>query len=290
MPGAGSPPGEEDEQQGDPAADTAEASTTPGGADGTEESATPSDTVTLEDSEQAAASAGAESAEQAAAEAAGGGTEGGTEQEVLEAGIEAMENASSMPPGSTGDGEPGSRGGAPGGEEQAQAGAEGGSGSGEPGEAERLNAELNAALGRFDGAMLEERERIQTGSEKTGSGEAQAESVAMIDPEAGTEDVGAEGEYGSVREGRSGGGGEATANDSSSGSGMSTASGGTGRKGEYEHTAAANTPPPDIPDGSDDDVVARQIREAAMKERDPELREKLWDEYRKYVNSAKGKS
>ena len=30
--------------------------------------------------------------------------------------------------------------------------------------------------------------------------------------------------------------------------------------------------------------------EAAMKEKDPELRAKLWDEYRKYVNTAKGKS
>jgi hypothetical protein len=34
--------------------------------------------------------------------------------------------------------------------------------------------------------------------------------------------------------------------------------------------------------GADDDIVARQLREAAMKEQDPELREKLWDEYRKY--------
>jgi hypothetical protein len=40
--------------------------------------------------------------------------------------------------------------------------------------------------------------------------------------------------------------------------------------------------PSDIPNGSDDDIVARQIREAAMKEQDPVLREKLWEEYRKY--------
>jgi len=40
--------------------------------------------------------------------------------------------------------------------------------------------------------------------------------------------------------------------------------------------------PADVPDGRDDDIVARQIREAAMKETDPELRDKLWDEYRKY--------
>ena len=42
-------------------------------------------------------------------------------------------------------------------------------------------------------------------------------------------------------------------------------------------------PPEDIPSGRDDDVVARQLREAAMREPDPELREALWDEYRKYT-------
>ena len=41
--------------------------------------------------------------------------------------------------------------------------------------------------------------------------------------------------------------------------------------------------PGDIPSGRDDDVVARQLREAAMSEPDPELREALWDEYRNYT-------
>lgn len=40
--------------------------------------------------------------------------------------------------------------------------------------------------------------------------------------------------------------------------------------------------PPDIGSAQDDDIIARQLREAAMKERDPVLRGKLWDEYRKY--------
>jgi hypothetical protein len=40
--------------------------------------------------------------------------------------------------------------------------------------------------------------------------------------------------------------------------------------------------PPDVGDGKDDDVVARQLREAAMKEKDPAIREKLWQEYRDY--------
>jgi hypothetical protein len=39
--------------------------------------------------------------------------------------------------------------------------------------------------------------------------------------------------------------------------------------------------PDDIGDGRDDDIVLRQIREAAMKEKDPVLRERLWDEYRR---------
>ena len=43
---------------------------------------------------------------------------------------------------------------------------------------------------------------------------------------------------------------------------------------------------PPIPSGRDDDVVARQLREAAMTEPDPELREALWDEYRNYTGIA----
>ena len=58
------------------------------------------------------------------------------------------------------------------------------------------------------------------------------------------------------------------------------------RGGDYDQEipeqVAVYAPPADIPDGTDDDVVARQLREAAMREPDPQLREKLWDEYRKY--------
>jgi len=35
-------------------------------------------------------------------------------------------------------------------------------------------------------------------------------------------------------------------------------------------------------DKMDDDIVARQLKEAAEKERDPQLKEKLWNEYYKY--------
>ena len=40
-------------------------------------------------------------------------------------------------------------------------------------------------------------------------------------------------------------------------------------------------------DYRDDDVVARQLREAAEKETDPELKKKLWEEYRKYKEGVR---
>ena len=45
-------------------------------------------------------------------------------------------------------------------------------------------------------------------------------------------------------------------------------------------------PDEEIPDGQDDDVVARQLREAATAETDPELRARLWEEYRNYKNAT----
>ena len=44
--------------------------------------------------------------------------------------------------------------------------------------------------------------------------------------------------------------------------------------------------PEDIGDGQGDNIVLRQIRDAAMQESDPTLKEKLWDEYRR-IKSGK---
>lgn len=63
--------------------------------------------------------------------------------------------------------------------------------------------------------------------------------------------------------------------------------GGGGVGGGARGGNGPTTVPADIPDGSDDDIVARQLREAAMQETDPELREKLWQEYRNYKKGAK---
>jgi len=51
-------------------------------------------------------------------------------------------------------------------------------------------------------------------------------------------------------------------------------SGGGGIPDEYET-------PDDIPNGSGDSLAARQLRELAVREPDPAIRARLWDEYRK---------
>ena len=62
--------------------------------------------------------------------------------------------------------------------------------------------------------------------------------------------------------------------------------GGSGGGGSAATAPVADLPA-DIDDGKGDDIVARQIREAAMVEFDPALREKLWQEYRRYSEQSR---
>jgi hypothetical protein len=55
--------------------------------------------------------------------------------------------------------------------------------------------------------------------------------------------------------------------------------------GELTKTGIESATPPvpeDVPNSQGDDIVAQQLREAAAAETDPDLRAKLWDEYKKY--------
>lgn len=116
---------------------------------------------------------------------------------------------------------------------------------------------LDEAAKAFDEQMMAEQERQareQAAQANTGSQERE---------------TGGEQETGeSERGGNSG-------NNDDSGGSHGGAVGGGGQGKTYP-------PPADIPPGTGDDVVARQLREAAMREPDPEVRKKLWDEYRKY--------
>lgn len=136
-----------------------------------------------------------------------------------------------------------------------------------------LDAELTAVLGEYDEMLLREQERIKaaTPRQEADGGAGGGSGQATGGPDGGTAAAGQSGAAADSERG-SPGGAETDAGDVRPGAGS-----GAGRPAR-----GGPGPPPDIPDGSDDDVVARQLREAAEKETDPELRKKLWEEYRKY--------
>ena len=128
----------------------------------------------------------------------------------------------------------------------------------------RLEGELEKSVGDFDGVLNEEQREISTVGRNT-------------------EGFGGGGSGGGVGLGRQAGGGSGvqgtgeTADTGSPGGGGSTAS----VSGMDDDEIKSRTPE-DIPDLVSEDIVAKQLREAALAEDDPELRERLWEEYRKY--------
>ena len=153
-----------------------------------------------------------------------------------------------------------------------------------------LDRRLGDSLSAFDAMLLKEQkelaekraEQAPAGGGAGGEGSAGAASGA-----GGTQSTGRD---------KTEKGGEGSAQkvegDRSTGS---SRGGGSSKRGGRSTTNAPegedrSSHPPDVGDGRDDDVVARQIREAATKERDPAIREKLWDEYRRYKGIRKGES
>jgi hypothetical protein len=129
-----------------------------------------------------------------------------------------------------------------------------------------LDERLRKGYETFDGFILTERERAQNESNEAGS-------VAI------------------------GGGGAAGGAGSANQPQTMPSENGTSPRGPVVASQPSPTArnseetfdaPDDIPSGRDDDVVARQIRELAMNEPDPELRAAIWDEYRKYTGISAG--
>jgi hypothetical protein len=132
-------------------------------------------------------------------------------------------------------------------------------------QAAALHQDLQRKLQEFDGLMRKAQENA-------------ARERAALDPRGGSPDSRAQRGDGGLLETppENGAGGAASA---ASGLGNTPdLSGETrGARPPMRGRSAAN-----LPDGADDDIVSRQLREAAERETDPVLRDKLWDEYRKY--------
>jgi hypothetical protein len=128
-----------------------------------------------------------------------------------------------------------------------------------------LERELDTSLADFDGHLLREREKLNrtTAGDPAGAGETGG-ARQVAEPEVAA----------------------TSSNGSASGSGNVPEEPDATAGEEISGQSPAGAVPADIPDGHDDDVVARQLREAAENETDPVLRKKLWQEYRDYKNGA----
>jgi hypothetical protein len=174
-------------------------------------------------------------------------------------------------PGSSGSGMPNSST-STSGKSGSQGGTEGGSGE----SLEHLEQSLDESLGDFDDMILQE----STGSSANGEGVDIFEPISQAGGGDGPlfeESPLSEGEMADAQS--SGNSGSNSASSASASGAAGNAGGGAASPDTQEVEL-----PADIDDGRGDDIVARQIREAAMAERDPALRDKLWEEYRKYEN------
>ncbi|MGH8661882.1 MAG: hypothetical protein ACREUB_08980 [Burkholderiales bacterium] len=144
-----------------------------------------------------------------------------------------------------------------------------------------LEAKLGVSLADFDQLLLEEARRARTRGATGASGSPGGSGGG----DAGERPSKASGTGAKAPGAADRGKGKA---DPQRTAGEPGSPGGRIEGGDPGTTGATAARPPDVGDGSDDDVIARQIRKAAESERDPELREKLWDEYRRYRQGTKG--
>ena len=177
-------------------------------------------------------------------------------------------------------------------------------------ETRALNQEFNRSLAAFDDMLLKEIEqsRVQSDLKMKQLAQEAARAAKSLREQGGME--GSEGAEQGMQEGQSSGGsgnetGEmkndrqgqdqqegGAAGDQDAESSQETSGQGTdmarARNQQSKGTASGESGPPGDGDNlntQDDDIVARQLREAAEKETDPELKEKLWKEYRDYKKS-----
>ena len=139
-----------------------------------------------------------------------------------------------------------------------------------------IDAELQASVAEFDGLLQREQLELERTARNPGS---QGGGAAG----SGQGNQASEGNQGSESEQAASRGdvfGEVPEEQAPPGEG----DGSRGTVGPPESGPGA-TIPDDVPEAQDDDIVARQLREAAENETDPELRERLWEEYRRYKES-----
>jgi len=133
---------------------------------------------------------------------------------------------------------------------------------------------FDQSLGEFDEKLLREQDRVKSRKPQASAADSGGGAGSGAGSETG------EGAETGESEGSPADGEQADQQSDEQGGVASSGKGqpGQGSKGSSPGSSA----PPGTPAGHDDDVIARQLREAAEKETDPELKRKLWEEYKRY--------
>ena len=166
----------------------------------------------------------------------------------------------------------------------------------ETGELGTLDGELNDSLAAFDEMLLQEMDDIRAQSEsklRELAEEAAAAAGSLQDQ--GVEVSGSSEETGSEEE-TQGASAEGTDRDQRQGEDQAEQGGSYSKvpvtdkrdaqsRSDEKSSGQRSKEPPES--AQDDDIVARQLREAAEKETDPELKAKLWKEYEDYKKGSK---
>jgi hypothetical protein len=155
-----------------------------------------------------------------------------------------------------------------------------------------LDRQFNESLAAFDEMLLKELRILQAASARRMAG--LAEAAAAAGRNVGEKGQGAAGEKTSSTEGAEGSASEGTKSEKTgTGNDRAKTSGG-GKPGDTAGGSqeaggwgpGGTGPAPSVyTAGADDDIVARQLREAAEKETNPDLKAKLWKEYEAYKKS-----
>ena len=167
-----------------------------------------------------------------------------------------------------------------------------------------LDAEFHASLAAFDEMLLKELDEIRSRSagrmrdlaeEAAAAAQRVRKKGIAVDTSSrqGSGKAGSEGAYSEKERSQRAGQAESGSQRAEARGGQAedrTAAQGTGYDREYDTEYDRSpgdgkggiAPSRQRPASYDDDIVARQIREAAEKETDPELKERLWKEYENY--------
>jgi len=147
-----------------------------------------------------------------------------------------------------------------------------------------LDRELDASLAKFDDMLLNEMEKIQAGS----AGKLQELAQEAAEAAKRLREKGLDANTSGSKS--DAGAGRELEGEPASGREKESAEGKTGTESvSVKASRKGGEGPSDTDqrrkDYADDDIVARQLREAAEKETDPELKAKLWKEYEEYKKS-----